>query len=126
MQTDTFVGRLTAMRAEADALSQASELGAVAADLRLVGRELDAIIGAVRRGAGPLRVPAVAAGDLNRWRVAAVRGSLILNGTTLADWARAHGYHFGVTHNAVSGRRNGPKARRIRAELLEELGLDAE
>lgn len=60
----------------------------------------------------------------DRARLAVVRGNLILRGTTLAHWSRARGEDPASVYNAIAGLRNGPKARRILAEILGELGLE--
>jgi len=52
-----------------------------------------------------------------------LRGLLLFKGLTLADWCRSRGEHPGTVHHALTGKRRGPKARRIVAELKEELGL---
>jgi len=52
-----------------------------------------------------------------------VRGLLLFRGMTLADWCRARGEHPGTVHHALTGRRRGPKARRIVEELKRELGI---
>lgn len=52
-----------------------------------------------------------------------VRGLLLLRHMTLTGWAAAHGYRPGTVHNALSGRRLGPRSRRIAVELRSELGV---
>lgn len=52
-----------------------------------------------------------------------IRGTLVIRGTSLASWARRRGVHPATMHNAVTGKRTGPKSRRLAAELLRELGL---
>jgi len=53
-----------------------------------------------------------------------VRGVLIMQGTSLAAWARAHGNaNCGFIHQAISGRRRGPRAIRLLTQLRRDTGL---
>lgn len=52
-----------------------------------------------------------------------LRGLLLFRGLTLADWCRQHGEYPGTVHHALTGRRRGPKSKRIVMQLREELGI---
>lgn len=50
-----------------------------------------------------------------------VRGILIQRGSTLAHWARRHGYKVKTVFSAVHGHRHGALSRAIREKLSKEL-----
>lgn len=52
-----------------------------------------------------------------------VRAAFVRRHTSMHAWARRRGYWPAYVDMAVRGRRGGPKARRIVAELKRELGL---
>ena len=52
-----------------------------------------------------------------------VRGLLMLRGETLTAWSRRRGYLPQYVQLSCRGKRHGAKARRIRTEIREELGL---
>jgi hypothetical protein len=55
--------------------------------------------------------------------VRTVRGLLLLRGTSLAEWSRGRGWPDAFVHQAITGKRRGPTARKILSEIRDELGL---
>lgn len=53
--------------------------------------------------------------------MAAVRAHFILRGTTLAQFARGHGYNLMTTTRAILAVQHGPKHRAIRRLIDEEM-----
>lgn len=48
-----------------------------------------------------------------------VMGGFVRQGTTLTEWCRAHGESRVHARVAILGERNGPKAKALRARLVE-------
>lgn len=53
-----------------------------------------------------------------------VRAALLLTGTTLNGWCTKNGIARQYAEAALQGRRNGPKARALRQQLMAAAGID--
>lgn len=53
--------------------------------------------------------------------IAEIRAHFILRGTTLAHFARRHGYNLMTTYRAILAEQHGPKHRAIRKLIDEEM-----
>ena len=47
-----------------------------------------------------------------------VRTGFILQGTTFKGWCRSHGIDPGYAYRVITGLTNGPKAQKLRAEII--------
>ena len=52
-------------------------------------------------------------------QLAKVRAGFILQGRTLKSWCVGEGVDYGYAHKVVDGKTNGPKARALRARIVE-------
>lgn len=51
--------------------------------------------------------------------VAVVKAGFILRGTSLCAWCRSHGIDTGYASKALTGKQAGPKARELKARLMQ-------
>lgn len=56
---------------------------------------------------------------------ARVRGTLIIQGTSLSKWCAAQGIDRVWASDALIGKRNGPKAKSLRMRIVREVLRDA-
>jgi len=54
--------------------------------------------------------------DLRDARIAMIR-----RGTSLNHWALTHGFSMAYVHMTLTGKRSGPKSKKIVSELLSEI-----
>lgn len=62
---------------------------------------------------------------LSKQLLAQVRGTLIIQGTSLSKWCAAQGIDRVWANDALIGKRNGPKARALRMRIVREVLQDA-
>jgi hypothetical protein len=56
--------------------------------------------------------------------LAHIRAALVMRGTSLSAWCRKRRLSRPWVYEAISGKRNGARAREVRKELLRLAGLD--
>lgn len=57
--------------------------------------------------------------------LAQVRGTLIIQGTSLSKWCAERGIDRVWANDALIGKRNGPKAKALRMRIVREVLRDA-